>query len=242
MAVQIALRIEDEVLTELDALLPSLSTPWRKMTRSDILRAAVVMGLPALKVQATAVASAMTDASFSRSPVAAPLAPNPLEPQEPAQRAKYEAEAVAVTRDEVDEQLRAGGPATSQHTGPEIAIHDFDTPAKSRSLPPPVQTTPERVILPQSPQPSPAVNAPGVDDRTTNLDHELPPASRPVVANASNVRSRLSKAINSGGLKLMTLADEIGVSRSCLQNFKSGTTMSQEKLRALNAALKGHGI
>jgi predicted DNA-binding protein len=45
---QFALRLEDDLLQKLDALIPRLSTPWHQATRSDVIRAAIEVGLPVL--------------------------------------------------------------------------------------------------------------------------------------------------------------------------------------------------
>jgi hypothetical protein len=42
-------RLPAEELARVDALLPTLSTPWRTATRSDALRAAILAGLPLLE-------------------------------------------------------------------------------------------------------------------------------------------------------------------------------------------------
>ncbi len=226
MAVQIALRIEDELLAELDALIPLLNTPWRRMTRSDVLRAVVVMGLPALKAQGRAMANAMAPATPVR----------PTAPQEPAQQ--DEPATIAMTRDETENQCGVQMPIVPERSGPEVAVHDFGYPPKSHPLPRPAQAAPrigERRSVAQR------TSSPQLEDPTLP-GHEPPPSSRPVAANAANVRSRLDRAIRSGALKLLALADEIGVSRSYVQNFKGGTSMSQEKLRALDAALRRHGV
>lgn len=41
----IAVRVSPDVVKRLDAMIPSLSTSWRKATRSDAVRAAIVAGL-----------------------------------------------------------------------------------------------------------------------------------------------------------------------------------------------------
>lgn len=48
-----AVRLEDELVARLDALIPSLSMPWKKATRSDAIRAAILAGLPLLETPPT---------------------------------------------------------------------------------------------------------------------------------------------------------------------------------------------
>jgi len=43
----VAVRLDEETLVRVDALIPSLSTPWRKAKRSDVLRALIHAGLEA---------------------------------------------------------------------------------------------------------------------------------------------------------------------------------------------------
>jgi hypothetical protein len=43
----VAVRLDAETLARVDALLPSLSKPWRRSTRSDALRALILAGLDA---------------------------------------------------------------------------------------------------------------------------------------------------------------------------------------------------
>ncbi|HQP37508.1 MAG TPA: hypothetical protein PLI95_20125, partial [Polyangiaceae bacterium] len=41
--------LEDDLVQKADALIPKLSTPWHTATRSDVLRAAIEVGLPVLE-------------------------------------------------------------------------------------------------------------------------------------------------------------------------------------------------
>lgn len=43
----VAVRLEEEVLSKVDALIPKFSKPWRTAKRSDVLRALIVAGLAA---------------------------------------------------------------------------------------------------------------------------------------------------------------------------------------------------
>jgi hypothetical protein len=43
----VAVRLDEQTLVRVDALIPSLSTPWRKAKRSDVLRALIHAGLQA---------------------------------------------------------------------------------------------------------------------------------------------------------------------------------------------------
>ena len=45
----VAVRLDSEEIARIDALLPRLSEPWRKATRSDALRAALLRGLELLE-------------------------------------------------------------------------------------------------------------------------------------------------------------------------------------------------
>ncbi|APR77543.1 Hypothetical protein A7982_02890 [Minicystis rosea] len=40
-----AVRLDEQTLARVDALIPVLSTPWRKAKRSDVLRALIHAGL-----------------------------------------------------------------------------------------------------------------------------------------------------------------------------------------------------
>jgi hypothetical protein len=44
----VAVRLDPEQVTQVDALIPVLSTPWHPATRSDALRAVVIHGLKTL--------------------------------------------------------------------------------------------------------------------------------------------------------------------------------------------------
>jgi hypothetical protein len=41
----VAVRIDEETLAQVDALIPSFSTPWHTAKRSDVLRALILAGL-----------------------------------------------------------------------------------------------------------------------------------------------------------------------------------------------------
>ena len=43
----VAVRLDEHTLARVDALIPALSTPWRKAKRSDVLRALIHGGLAA---------------------------------------------------------------------------------------------------------------------------------------------------------------------------------------------------
>jgi hypothetical protein len=45
----VAVRVDDDMLAEVDALIPTLSTSWHRATRSDALRLLVIEGLAALR-------------------------------------------------------------------------------------------------------------------------------------------------------------------------------------------------
>ncbi len=47
----LSVRIEGAVLVRLDALLPSLSTPWYRAKRSDAIRFILAAGLPIVEAQ-----------------------------------------------------------------------------------------------------------------------------------------------------------------------------------------------
>lgn len=49
MSYQFAIRIDDDMLARVDALVPKLKTPWHEATRTDVLRAAIEQGLPILE-------------------------------------------------------------------------------------------------------------------------------------------------------------------------------------------------
>ena len=48
----VALRLKLEQVTRIDAQIPRFSTPWRKATRSDVVRALVLEGLSAAEKKA----------------------------------------------------------------------------------------------------------------------------------------------------------------------------------------------
>jgi hypothetical protein len=43
----VAVRLDEQTLARVDALIPMLSTPWREAKRSDVLRALIHAGLEA---------------------------------------------------------------------------------------------------------------------------------------------------------------------------------------------------
>lgn len=43
----VAVRLDEQTLSQVDALIPSFSTPWHKAKRSDVLRALIYAGLQA---------------------------------------------------------------------------------------------------------------------------------------------------------------------------------------------------
>jgi hypothetical protein len=43
----VAVRLDEETLARVDALIPAFSTPWRRAKRSDVLRALIHAGLEA---------------------------------------------------------------------------------------------------------------------------------------------------------------------------------------------------
>ncbi len=47
----VAFRVSLDVLARVDALVPAVSPPWRQAKRSDVLRAALIMGLPLMEAQ-----------------------------------------------------------------------------------------------------------------------------------------------------------------------------------------------
>jgi hypothetical protein len=47
----VAVRLDPEILTQVDTIVPSLSTSWHRATRSDALRFVIVEGLAALKAK-----------------------------------------------------------------------------------------------------------------------------------------------------------------------------------------------
>ena len=59
--------LKAELLARIDALIPSLSTPWFKARRSDVLRALVVEALPTLERRAKDSRGAATARRAARS-------------------------------------------------------------------------------------------------------------------------------------------------------------------------------
>jgi metal-responsive CopG/Arc/MetJ family transcriptional regulator len=55
---QIGVRIEQNLLERVDALVLKLRTPWHEPTRSDVVRALIIEGLPALEAKAAKVQAA----------------------------------------------------------------------------------------------------------------------------------------------------------------------------------------
>mgnify|MGYP000844884338 CR=1 FL=1 len=49
---QIGVRVEAPLLDRIDALVIALRTPWHEPTRSDVVRACIIEGLPALEQKA----------------------------------------------------------------------------------------------------------------------------------------------------------------------------------------------
>ena len=49
----VAFRLDDDTIARVDALTPSLSTPWHEAKRSDALRALVIEALPVLEARGT---------------------------------------------------------------------------------------------------------------------------------------------------------------------------------------------
>lgn len=58
---QIGIRLEDELVARLDALVPKLRTLWSEPTRSDIVRACILDALPRLEAQAQRIAAATAE-------------------------------------------------------------------------------------------------------------------------------------------------------------------------------------
>jgi hypothetical protein len=46
--IHVAVRLDPEHVAQLDTLIPAISTPWHRATRSDALRALVIRGLKTL--------------------------------------------------------------------------------------------------------------------------------------------------------------------------------------------------
>ena len=55
---QIGVRIEQSLLERVDALVLALRTPWNEPTRSDVVRACIIAGLPAIEAKAAKVQAA----------------------------------------------------------------------------------------------------------------------------------------------------------------------------------------
>ena len=48
----VAVRMDDTLLARVDALIPVLSTNWHRASRSDVLRACILAGLPVIEKRA----------------------------------------------------------------------------------------------------------------------------------------------------------------------------------------------
>ncbi len=106
---------------------------------------------------------------------------------------------------------------------------DLDIPFPADVSSPSVPEVPSLPHPELSPPPSP-IEPP--------VDEPAAPRSSPIVPNAKRLQKRLTKAIDTGLVGIKTLADEIGVTRSYVQQFKTSGKISQTKLRALDAALR----
>ena len=53
MPYQFAIRLDDDLLDRIDALVPKLSTPWHEATRTDVIRACLLEGLPKIEQMAS---------------------------------------------------------------------------------------------------------------------------------------------------------------------------------------------
>ena len=62
----VAVRIDDETLSRVDALLPELSSPWHQAKRSDALRALILEALDARDRNAKTVKKSSTKKGGSR--------------------------------------------------------------------------------------------------------------------------------------------------------------------------------
>ena len=49
--IQIAVRLEPDLLKRIDAVAPKLSTEWRQASRSDVIRALIMKALPSLEAE-----------------------------------------------------------------------------------------------------------------------------------------------------------------------------------------------
>jgi hypothetical protein len=47
----VSVRLDDPTIARLDALIPAFSQPWLRAKRSDVLRAALLAGLPVIEVE-----------------------------------------------------------------------------------------------------------------------------------------------------------------------------------------------
>ena len=70
---QIAVRIEDEIVDRIDAMIRHARTMWNEPTRSDIVRACILAGLPIVEEQARRVAGATGAAKPPDEPDADPV-------------------------------------------------------------------------------------------------------------------------------------------------------------------------
>ncbi len=52
--IQIAVRLEPDLLKRIDAVAPKLSTEWRQASRSDVIRALIMKALPLLEAEGEA--------------------------------------------------------------------------------------------------------------------------------------------------------------------------------------------
>ncbi len=55
---QIGVRVEQALIDRIDALAAALATPWHAPTRSDVVRALVIEGLPLLEAKAARMVAA----------------------------------------------------------------------------------------------------------------------------------------------------------------------------------------
>ncbi len=249
MAIQIALRIEDELLAEIDALVPLLSTPWRKMTRSDVLRAAVIMGLPSLRDQARAMASAFARSAAPPNAAvveAAGLLDTETEiptglirrPDARGPGMDDESPTISMTADEVRDKLRDIHPSEVYDHEVEIAIHDF-APHGGRP-----STRAKGAKASALAQGGPAGGLSDLEHPTETTAIEVPSPSPQASRSPEpkRLRARLSAGMERNTVKMKDVAEEIEVSRPQLQAFRAGGKIAQDKLRALDAALRRRGV
>ena len=59
---QIAVRLEDDLLGRIDAVIPKIRQLWHEPTRSDVVRAALLQGLPAIEAEAARLAAIAAEA------------------------------------------------------------------------------------------------------------------------------------------------------------------------------------